>query len=50
MFAATTGANKRSASNITSSPLVWPRSTNSTNPGHAHAVRDKDESISASAR
>ena len=48
--ASTTGASKRSANNITSSPLVCPRSTNSTKPGHADAVSSSEASTSASAR
>ncbi len=36
--AACTGASSRSARTVTSSPEVWPRSTNSTNPGHAAEV------------
>ena len=43
------GASRRSASTITSSPLVWPRSTNSTKPGQAALVNDTGAPVSTTA-
>ena len=44
------GASRRSARIVTSSPWVWPRSTNSTKPGHDNDVSSTSAPVASTAR